>query len=1144
MKNKKLFNLGIFALAVVLMIGGVFVQRVNATITTVTVTDPDGSEIWSGSHDITWTTDGDAGDSVKIYYCSGTNCAENSYTLIVASTTNDGTYSWDTTTAADGDATTYKIRVASEVDPNIADNSNAVFTVDNTVPLISISDDASGEWTNSDTIAVTTSDATAGLLETRWVVQDTATCGAGQDTALDAGTSGTSMVADDDAIYQNKYICFRSKDNADAANKNYAVSAQITKLDTTAPEITSTAPATDASIKEQKVSYTLSEAVTTGTIVFTRTGGAEDLNVHTCALQGTALNTGEHTNLTLETGDNACTDWANPLVDGTIYTVTFDADDAATNSATTITNTGITYDTTAPTIAVDAIVGTTISEAGDTIAITFSEPVVTHDGGAWAVEEMPTISGSVTGALTLTNAAFNYSGSTLTITLDEATDGMYLKNGETLTLTPGDSKIKDAAGNFVAAAEVVGTTAVTGDVVAPTVALTYSPDQTAYKSGDAVTITATFNEDVEDTAGSVPTIAIATAGDGSVTATDMSIGANRKIWTYVWNVPAGDDDDGTATSTIVATDLAGNSNEAATNNTKTIDNTVPTIAVDAIVGTTISEAGDTIAITFSEPVVTHDGGAWAVEEMPTISGSVTGALTLTNAAFNYSGSTLTITLDEATDGMYLKNGETLTLTPGDSKIKDAAGNFVAAAEVVGTTAVTGDVVAPTVALTYSPDRALMGLETVTITATFNEDVDEGVVPTIAIETPGDGDLPATNMTKSSSKIWTYAWQVPGGTDDEGTATSTIVATDLAGNANATATNNTRTIDATSPIVNSFTAESITATSTVLTVVTSENATCAYATTDIAYGDMTEMESTGATTHTQAITGLSGSTYYNYYVRCEDSSNNIMGYSAHVGFTTLGSDSTPPEVSSTYPANGDTGVSINVSPYIQMSESMDIETIASSTVQLRKSSDDSVVSNSANFALQSRTDGGDTILIFLPSGSLTYETDYYLYVAGVKDSAGNVLATPYGSSSTSAFTTEAEGVGTLSIDNVGITKSVAHANGEWSGGWTFNIEATVPNNIEHGIKMIFDDWKQSGATAIPVANNIRFSVDGGTPVTITAAANAAWDNWLPAGWLDISGVSDANSSKDGKQITIKVETKIPDTVTLGGSYSAAFALNAE
>ncbi len=123
--------------------------------------------------------------------------------------------------------------------------------------------------------------------------------------------------------------------------------------DIIAPTITNTAPAVNAKIREQKVSYTLSETAKDGTgiIVFTRTSGAEDSNSpHICILQGAALDSGTHANLTLETNANACTNWAYPLVDGTIYTVTFDANDAADNPAIQISNTNVAYDTAPPTI--------------------------------------------------------------------------------------------------------------------------------------------------------------------------------------------------------------------------------------------------------------------------------------------------------------------------------------------------------------------------------------------------------------------------------------------------------------------------------------------------------------------------------------------------------------------------------------------------------------------------------------------------------------------------------------------------------------------------------------------------------------------------------------------------------------------------
>ena len=94
-------------------------------------------------------------------------------------------------------------------------------------------------------------------------------------------------------------------------------------------------------------------------------------------------------------------------------------------------------------------------------------------------------------------------------------------------------------------------------------------------------------------------------------------------------------------------------------------------------------------------------------------------------------------------------------------------------------------------LSYDPDRAVGDGDTLTITVTFSEPVTG--TPTIAIDTPGT-DLTATAMTGSGAgTVWTFSYDVPAGS--EGLATVTIAGvTDLAGNPNATATNNTFTID--------------------------------------------------------------------------------------------------------------------------------------------------------------------------------------------------------------------------------------------------------------------------------------------------------------------------------------------------------------
>jgi len=171
-------------------------------------------------------------------------------------------------------------------------------------------------------------------------------------------------------------------DIKDFAGVSMAVEGAATAAaDGAAPLITATAPATNAFIQTQQISYTLSEAIASGTIIFTRTSGTADAgSPHTCSLQGTALDPGAHTNLTLATGANACTSWATSLVDGAVYTVDFDATDAASNDATQVKNTNITYDLTAPTVSTVTVTDMDSSNtinAGDKIVITFSEAMNT-----------------------------------------------------------------------------------------------------------------------------------------------------------------------------------------------------------------------------------------------------------------------------------------------------------------------------------------------------------------------------------------------------------------------------------------------------------------------------------------------------------------------------------------------------------------------------------------------------------------------------------------------------------------------------------------------------------------------------------------------------------------------------------------------
>ncbi|KKS65907.1 MAG: hypothetical protein UV34_C0005G0017 [Parcubacteria group bacterium GW2011_GWB1_42_6] len=126
----------------------------------------------------------------------------------------------------------------------------------------------------------------------------------------------------------------------------------------------------------------------------------------------------------------------------------------------------------------------------------------------------------------------------------------------------------DPTGNIGTGAANINT-----DFISPSVNLTYDPDKPV-KDSDTVVITASFTENL----GGTPKISIDTP-TADVENADMS--GSEMNWTYSWNVPEGD---GQAVITISASDPAGNQNNPATNNTRTIDNTLPAITATTLNG--------------------------------------------------------------------------------------------------------------------------------------------------------------------------------------------------------------------------------------------------------------------------------------------------------------------------------------------------------------------------------------------------------------------------------------------------------------------------------------------------------------------------------------------------------------------------------
>ena len=193
-------------------------------------------------------------------------------------------------------------------------------------------------------------------------------------------------------------------------------------------------------------------------------------------------------------------------------------------------------DLTAPTLAAGDVIGTTIAGAGDTIVLTFSEEVQAVDG-TFSSNEFTSIQSPDGTAITLTNASFSRSADrkVLTITLDETADNAFLTNGNIVAVTPATNAIRDLAGT-----EVVGTTNITGDTTAPTLAAGDVVGTIIPIPGADDTIVLTFSEEVQAVDGTFSSnefTSIQSPDGTAITFTNasFSLSADKKVLTITLN---------------------------------------------------------------------------------------------------------------------------------------------------------------------------------------------------------------------------------------------------------------------------------------------------------------------------------------------------------------------------------------------------------------------------------------------------------------------------------------------------------------------------------------------------------------------------------------------------------------------------------
>ncbi|MFO1470689.1 MAG: Ig-like domain-containing protein [Turneriella sp.] len=325
----------------------------------------------------------------------------------------------------------------------------------------SSTDDITSSTTPSFTVSCVTG-SSVQLYDNLTATGSAVTCAASTATVT-AGTLGAGAHTSMNAIQTDV------AGNASPASGNLSIT-----IDTTVPTISAVAPAANAYVKDTVVSFTFSEAVASGTVTWTRTGGTADGASHIQSLSGGELATGAHTSITL----------ASPptLVSGAIYTITWNATDAAGNTATAVSTTNVTYDTTLPVIS--AVTPASSSSVNSTsVSYTLSE--VCQSGSITWTQTGGTADGSSPHTKALTGSELNAGTFTGNIT-----------NNPTLV----DGAIYSVAFNCTDRAGNVGTTITSTNV-------TYSPGVLAITTADTLdtdndgkidTYRVSFNKPVND----------------------------------------------------------------------------------------------------------------------------------------------------------------------------------------------------------------------------------------------------------------------------------------------------------------------------------------------------------------------------------------------------------------------------------------------------------------------------------------------------------------------------------------------------------------------------------------------------------------------------------------------------------------------
>lgn len=598
---------------------------------------------------------------------------------------------------------------------------------------------------------------------------------------------------------------------------------------------------------------------------------------------------------------------------------------ATGGSSISSTTAGGTYTSLTGPVITEGAVGDVTTGAGSTGTIILNAPsgFEFDTGGTAPTVKIDRVSGngadsrninSVTDGTSVAITSISTSQITFTITSSG-------NNGVKNSLTWQNVRVRPQSGQTTASGNITesgtaGVNGVTGstnlgtlteivvDTTPPTLTsvtiVSNNSDTTQAKVGNNVTLTFTASEAIN-----TPSVAFKSGG-ASVTNSPTYTNTSGNTWTATYTTSSSDTE-GTVTFSISFSDIAGNNGTAVTvvtdSSSVNFDKTAPTNQNTVFVSSVTKQGGASVTI------VSSGSSSNSVWFAPSGTTSFSAGSTMTTA-----GGTATSISAPSAEGSY------------KMFVIDAAGNISSAS----TATLTVDNTAPTAAITYSISHAVKSGDSLTITATFSEAMADSPVVKVAIT--GANTVAATNMTKSSSTVYTYTDSVGSG---DGTATVALsVGTDVAGNVvtSAPTSGATFTVDNTAPTISSL-ANTPASTSVVITWTTSETASSIvnYGLTNSLGSSTSEADtSPRVTSHSVTVSGLSTCTMYYYQAASNDAAGN-QGTSSIDSFNTTGCvgnspPNSPSSLGLTAYVNGSFGNTNNPTLNFSLSDSNGSDTV--------------------------------------------------------------------------------------------------------------------------------------------------------------------------------------------------------------------------